>query len=234
MTVQPMRLASWIAAEPMPEPPAWTRIVSPGSSLALSNSMCSTVPKVTGATAAPIASTPGGAGTSSRAGRLIFSCAKPSRWKPCTPLTFSQRLSRPLAAGPAQTAGARAVDRDQLARRQAGDARADRLDLAGGLRADHQRQLALGEGHAAPAPDVDVVERDRLDAQRHLAMRGRRRRRDVDRSSLRSSISCSARIRWRSESKVVSGDKVRSQRQWREPEPVSEGRSLPLRPVPAP
>jgi hypothetical protein len=52
MTVQPMRRASWMAAEPMPEPPAWMRIVSPGSSLALSNSICSTVPKVTGATAA--------------------------------------------------------------------------------------------------------------------------------------------------------------------------------------
>jgi hypothetical protein len=48
-----------------------------------------------GATAAPTASTPGGAGTSRRAGRLIFSWAKPSRWKPCTPPTCSQRLSRP-------------------------------------------------------------------------------------------------------------------------------------------
>jgi hypothetical protein len=66
MTVQPIFLASWIAAVPMPEPPAWIRMVSPGSSLALSNSMCSTVPKVTGATAAPMALTPGGAGTRSR------------------------------------------------------------------------------------------------------------------------------------------------------------------------
>ncbi len=54
-----------------------------------------TVPKVTGATAAPTSLTPGGAGTRSRAGRLIFSCAKPSRWKPCTPETCSHRLSRP-------------------------------------------------------------------------------------------------------------------------------------------
>jgi hypothetical protein len=41
------------------------RMVSPGCNCALSNSMCSTVPKVIGATAAPVASTPGGAGTRS-------------------------------------------------------------------------------------------------------------------------------------------------------------------------
>ena len=55
---------------------------------------------------------------------------------------------------------------------------------AGGFRARHQRQLALGEGHAAPAPDVDVVEPDRLDADLHLA-RGRCRGRvDVEQLEL--------------------------------------------------
>ena len=44
-----MALAIRMAAVPMPLAPAWTRIVSPGCSLALSKSICSTVPKVTGA-----------------------------------------------------------------------------------------------------------------------------------------------------------------------------------------
>jgi len=38
-----MAFAILMAALPMPEPPACTRMVSPGCSLALSNSMCSTV-----------------------------------------------------------------------------------------------------------------------------------------------------------------------------------------------
>ena len=69
----------------------------------------------------------------------------------------------PFAAIPAKPSGARAIDRDKLARHEAGDARADGLDLAGGLGAERQGQLALGEGHAAPAPHVDVVEGDGLD-----------------------------------------------------------------------
>jgi hypothetical protein len=60
-----------------------------------------------------------------------------------------------------------------------GNARAERFDDAGGLRADDQRHLAFGERHAAPAPDVDMVEGDGLDAQRHLAGTGRFRLRDI-------------------------------------------------------
>src|SRR3569833_2927140 len=52
MTVQPMAFAILIATEPMPEPAACTRMVSPGLSLALSNSMCSVVPKAIGEQAA--------------------------------------------------------------------------------------------------------------------------------------------------------------------------------------
>ena len=139
-----------------------------------------------------------------------------------------------LPAGPAQAAGARAVDRDQLARRKAGHARTDRLDLAGGLRADSQRQLAFGEGHAAPAPHIDVVERNRLDPKRDFAERRRWRRRDVDRSSLRSSISCNARIRLALRAQAGSGDRSVVQRRAQSLEPFSKGRSLPLRPVPSP
>lgn len=80
-----------------------------------------------------------------------------------------------FAAGAAETAGARAIDRHQLTRQHVGDARPDRLDDAGGFSADDQRHLALGKCHAAPAPDVDMVERHRLDTQRHLAGRGRLR-----------------------------------------------------------
>ena len=50
------------------------------------------------ATGAQVASrklTPSGTGITSRAGMLSKSRAKPSAWKPITPETFSQRLSRP-------------------------------------------------------------------------------------------------------------------------------------------
>ena len=67
-----------MATEPMPEPPACTRMVSPGLSLALSNNMCSVVPKAIGAQAASRSDTPAGTGMTSRAGRLIRSRAKPS------------------------------------------------------------------------------------------------------------------------------------------------------------
>ena len=79
----------------MPEPPAWTSTVSPDTSLALSNSMCSTVEKAIGAQAASRNDTPAGTGITRRAGRLRRSRAKPSRWKPIRPPTFSHRLSRP-------------------------------------------------------------------------------------------------------------------------------------------
>ena len=77
-TVQPMAFAILIATEPMPEPAACTRMVSPGLSLALSNSMCSVVPKAIGAQAASRSDTPSGTGITRRAGRLINSRAKPS------------------------------------------------------------------------------------------------------------------------------------------------------------
>src|SRR5215470_1260591 len=95
ITVQPIALAIIIATVPMPEPPACTRMVSPGSSLALSNSMCSTVENAIGAQAASRSETPAGTGMTSRASMLMRSRAKPSTWKPRMPLTFSQRLSRP-------------------------------------------------------------------------------------------------------------------------------------------
>ena len=68
ITVQPIAFAIWIAAVPMPEPPACTRIVSPGSSLALSNSMCCTVENAIGAQAASRNDTPAGTEIVSRAG----------------------------------------------------------------------------------------------------------------------------------------------------------------------
>ena len=74
---------------------ACTRMLSPGCSLALSNSMCSTVEKATGAQAASRIDTPFGTGMTSRSGMLTISRAKPSTWKPMTPPTFSHRLSRP-------------------------------------------------------------------------------------------------------------------------------------------
>ena len=79
ITVQPIAFAILIATVPMPEPPACTSTVSPGSSLALSNSMCCTVENAIGAQAASRMAMPGGTGMTSRAGMLISSRAKPSR-----------------------------------------------------------------------------------------------------------------------------------------------------------
>src|SRR5690606_6470281 len=90
-----MALAILMAAVPMPEPPACTSTLSPGSSRALSNSMCCTVPKAIGAQAASSKETPSGTLTTSRCGMLTKSQAKPSMWKPMMPPTFSHRLSRP-------------------------------------------------------------------------------------------------------------------------------------------
>src|SRR3546814_4511883 len=73
-----MSFAMRIAVEPTPLPAACTRMVSPGSSLALSNSMCCTVPKVTEAQAACGQETPSGTGTRRCAGRFTTSAASPS------------------------------------------------------------------------------------------------------------------------------------------------------------
>ena len=76
-------------------------------------------------------------------------------------------------------AGQRAVHHDRIAGLEAGDALADRRDLAGCLDADDLRHLALGEGHAAEAPEIEMVERDDLGRNLHLARGGRRRGRDI-------------------------------------------------------
>ena len=161
----------------MPEPPAWTSTVSPGSSLALSNSMCCTVAKAIGAQAASRKATPAGTGITSRAGMLTRSRAKPSTWKPMMPPTFSHRLSRPARQACAGAAGQCAVHDHRIAGLERARVRADRGDLAGRLDADHERKLALGEGHAAIAPQIEVIERHRLDADLHLARRRRARAR---------------------------------------------------------
>jgi hypothetical protein len=89
-----------------------------------------------------------------------------------------------FAAGTAQTAGAGAVDRNQLSRDQTRNTGPTASTCAGSLCADDQRHLALGERHAAPAPDVDVVERDSLDRNGHLTDARGRRRRQIDRLKL--------------------------------------------------
>ena len=111
----PIAFAILIAVVPMPEPPACTRMVSPGSSLALSNSMCCTVPKATGAQAASRKLTPGGIGTTSRAGMLIRSRAKPSTWKPMMRGDVFAKIVAALAAGLAGAAGQRAIGDDAVA-----------------------------------------------------------------------------------------------------------------------
>ena len=73
---------------------------------------------------------------------------------------------------------------DVIARFELGDIIANRCDLARGFDADDERKLALGERHAAPAPHVEMIESDRLDADLHLAVARRRRRRYVDQLDL--------------------------------------------------
>ena len=150
-------------------------MVSPGLSLALSNSMCSTVPKAMGAQAASRSETPSGTGTVSRAGMVTRSRAKPSMWKPMMPPTFSHRLSRPSRqAGQVPQVRAPYITTLSPGLRPVTSGPTCG-DLAGGFRAHHQRQLPLGEGHAAEAPEIEMVERHRLDAHLHLAGAGRRR-----------------------------------------------------------
>ena len=111
MTVQPIFLASWIAAEPMPEPPAWTRIVSPGSSLALSNSMCSTVPKVTGAHGGGDVAD-AGRGRNEQAGRQVDLLLREAvEMEAVHAGDVLAQIVAAFAAGLAEAAGARAVDR---------------------------------------------------------------------------------------------------------------------------
>src|SRR5262249_46576269 len=155
MTVQPIALAILMATEPMPEPPACTRMLSPGSSLALSNSMCCTVAKAIGAHAASRKFTPAGTGTTSRAGMLRRSRADPAPVKPQPPGRVTKQVAAPPAAAVAGAAGDPAIGDDRIADAEAFHARANRADFPGRFHADHKRHLALGERHAAPAPDVE-------------------------------------------------------------------------------
>ena len=77
-----------------------------------------------------------------------------------------------FTAGLASPAGQRAVHGDRIADLESRDAGTNNRDLAGGFRAHHQRQLALGEGHAAVAPDVDVIETDGAHANLDFVGRG--------------------------------------------------------------
>ena len=81
-----------------------------------------------------------------------------------------------LATGFASPARQASISDDVVADREIGYIRTDGLDFAGGLGANDERQLSLGERHAAPAPDVDVIKADRLNADLYLAgcRRGRR------------------------------------------------------------
>lgn len=89
------------------------------------------------------------------------------------------KVVAPLLTGAAAAAGQRAVGHDRIADGEPLDALADRRDLTRRLRADGERQLALGEGHAAKAPHVDEVEADRPDPNLHFARSRRGRRLDL-------------------------------------------------------
>src|SRR5262247_2685458 len=76
-----------------------------------------------------------------------------------------------LPAGVAGAAGQGAVHDDAITGLEGGYIRTDGGNLARGLYADHERQLAPREGHAAIAPEVEVIERYRPDLDLHLARR---------------------------------------------------------------
>ncbi len=171
------------------------------SSFALSNSMCSGVPKVTGAQRRRRRSTPSGAGMARRAVRLIAPRRQAVDMEAADAAGRCRRDCRgrrgKLAQGPQVSAPKIADLLAELAGRStpspSGGDRPRRLD------ADDDRQLPLGEGHAAPAPDVDVVERDGADPDLHLA--GPRRRRigqvdDGEACGLSSKPADCARIVW--------------------------------------
>ena len=115
MTVQPSAFAIWIAAVPMPEPPAWTRMVSPGCSLALSNSMCSTVEKAIGAQAASRSATPA-RDRDHQPRRQVdqFAGEAVDMEAHDAPHILAQIVAA-FAAGPAGAAGERAIHHDRVA-----------------------------------------------------------------------------------------------------------------------
>ncbi len=115
MTVQPIAFAILIATVPMPEPPACTRMVSPGSSLALSNSMCCTVEKAIGAQAASRMATPGGTGMTSRAGMLTQVAGEAVEVEAHDAADVLAEIVAALAAGLAGAAGQRAVHHHRIA-----------------------------------------------------------------------------------------------------------------------
>lgn len=164
---------------PMPEPPAWTRMDSPGLELGVVEQHV-----LDGAEADRRAS---GVLEGDALGRLDDEARG-----------FVQQFAREavdmeahdagdvlaeivaaLLAGLAVATGLGAIGGDSVADLEIGDALADADDLACGLDAGSLGHLALGEGHAAKAPDVEIVQRDRADADLHLAGGGRRRRLDL-------------------------------------------------------
>ena len=115
MTVQPIAFAILIAAVPMPEPPACTRMVSPGWSLALSNSMCSTVENAIGAQAASRMATPFGTGMTSRAGMLTQVAGEAVDMEAHDAGDVFAQVVAALAAGLAGAAGQRAIHHHRVA-----------------------------------------------------------------------------------------------------------------------
>ncbi len=156
----------------MPDPPAWTRIDSPGSELGVVEQHVLD-----------------GAEADGRAGRLFErdACRHRDHQALGSIDVFAgetidvethdagdvlAQIVASLAAGLAMAAGLRAVHGDRIADLEPAHALADRRDLARRLDADRLRHLALGERHAAKAPYVEIVERQGPHPHLHLA-RGR-------------------------------------------------------------
>ena len=116
MTVQPIAFAILIATVPMPEPPACTSTVSPGSSWALSNSMCCTVENAIGAQAASRNATPAGTGIDQARRHVDEVAGEAVDVEAHDAGDVFAEIVAALAAGLAGAAGQRAVHHDRIAR----------------------------------------------------------------------------------------------------------------------
>jgi hypothetical protein len=118
ITVQPIFLASWIAAEPMPEPPAWMRIVSPGSSFGVVKQHVLDRAEGDGRDRGAHRADAGRCRNQKSCRQIDLFLGKAVEMEAVHAADMFAEIVAAFAAGTAQTAGARAVDRNQLARDQ--------------------------------------------------------------------------------------------------------------------
>ena len=152
MTVQPVFLASWMAAEPIPDPPACTSMVSPGSSLCVVEQHVFNRSEGHGRQRRGDSIDAGRGGDQLPGGNVDFFLGEAIEMKTMHAGDVFAQIVASLPACLAKPAGASAVDRHQLTWQHIRHTWTDCVDLAGGFSSDCQRQLALGEGPCRASP----------------------------------------------------------------------------------